>query len=69
MNQDQEFQQRLWQAKDKLLSLTSSLEMCRKIGDWYVDAQDRAKELLEQVAEAGYEYWLLKKQQSENKKE
>lgn len=63
MSQDQEYQQRLQQAREKVKSLSSAMESCRRTADWYLEMEETAERYLEELAEAGYEYWLLKKQQ------
>ncbi len=62
-SQDQEFKEKLQQAREKVKSLSSAMESCRRTSDWYLEMDESAEQYVEELAEAGYEYWILKKQQ------
>ncbi len=63
MSQDKEVQHRLWQAKQKIKSLSNELQSCFRVDDAYGDQDENIERVLDEIAEAGYDYWAIKKQQ------
>ncbi len=63
MNQDLEYRHKLYLAKDCLKKAIARLDSAQRAYDYYGDNDAEIEDCWSKIAEAGYDYWLIVKQQ------